>query len=293
MTQAEQAYLLQQLTYSEHDASGSRDVAVAERLTTARWPPTTPRGKTITIWPTKQTVQCSQLTSAKTNLDRAQTAYDRLANDHQAKNYLNSDWGPFQSVVKTLTDAQSAYDLAVANCNITKTSLNDSCLESAQAQVQSAKTNLDNLVSPRQEKQIQAAAQLEQARLVAGTGQAESGQCDDRCAVRRRDYGGQHCGRRHRRRPSAAMKIADISQLHVDVLVDETEIAGIQPGQPAQITLDALPGITLTGKVDAIDPAGTISQGVVNYSVRVNLDPTDAPVQAGYDGQRLDHWRTA
>jgi hypothetical protein len=64
--------------------------------------------------------------------------------------------------------------------------------------------------------------------------------------------------------------------LHVDVLVDETEIANIQVGQDAQITLDALTGITLTGKVAIINPAGTVSNGVVNYSVRVNLDSTDA-----------------
>ena len=88
-----------------------------------------------------------------------------MANDAQAKKYLNGDWGPYQSVVNGLSNAQSAYALAVANCNIVKTGLNDSSLRSAQVQVQNAKTNLDNLLSPRQEKQIQAAAQLEQARL--------------------------------------------------------------------------------------------------------------------------------
>jgi len=78
---------------------------------------------------------------------------------------------------------------------------------------------------------------------------------------------------------NAAIEIADVSKKHVDVLVDETDISGIQTGQPVQITLDALPGITVTGQVDAIAPAGTISQGVVNYNVRVLLDPTDAPVK--------------
>ena len=47
----------------------------------------------------KETVQCSTLTSAKANLGRAQAAYDRVANDHQAKNYLNADWGPYQELV--------------------------------------------------------------------------------------------------------------------------------------------------------------------------------------------------
>jgi len=78
---------------------------------------------------------------------------------------------------------------------------------------------------------------------------------------------------------SAAIEIADKSQLHVDMLVDETQIANVKPGQKTQLTLDALPGITLTGQVAGSDPAGTISQGVVNYLVHVNLDPTTVPVR--------------
>jgi hypothetical protein len=70
-----------------------------------------------------------------------------------------------------------------------------------------------------------------------------------------------------------------MSQLHVDVLVDETQIAGISSGQKTELTLDAMPGITLTGQVTGIDPAGVISQGVVNYTVHVNLDPVTAPVR--------------
>jgi len=40
-----------------------------------------------------------------------------------------------------------------------------------------------------------------------------------------------------------------------------------------------LSGITLTGKVAAIDPAGQVVQGVVNFNVRVDLDPTAAPIK--------------
>ncbi len=62
--------------------------------------------------------------------------------------------------------------------------------------------------------------------------------------------------------------------------MDETQIArDSDRASTVNLTLDALPGITVTGKVDAIDPAGTISQGVVNYNVRVVLDPTDAPLK--------------
>jgi HlyD family secretion protein len=219
-------------------------------------------------------VQCSQLTSAKTALDQAQTAYDRLANDHQAQNYLSGDWGPFQSVVNALSNAQSAYDQALANCNITKLSLNDSSLRSAQAQLQSAKANLDSLVSPRAEKQIQAAAALEQARLSLEQAKRNLAEATivapfDGVITAVNITAGGASG------SSAAITIADTSQLHVDALVDETEIASVQAGQKAEITLDALSGITLTGEVANVDPSGTVSNGVVNYKVRVNLDPTD------------------
>ena len=274
VTQAEQSYLLQQLTYSNTIQPEESDVTVAQASYTSAAAAYSAAQRDYANLGTEETIQCSQLTSAKAALERAQIAYDRLANDHQAKNYLSSDWGPFQSVVNGLTDAQSAYDQAAANCNVAKLSLNDSSLRSAQAQVQSAKANLDELISPRTETQIQAAAALEQARLSLEQAKRD---LDDATITAPFDgvvtavnivAGGAGS--------ATAITLADISQVHVDVLVDETEIANVQVGQQAQITLDALTGITLTGTVASIDPNGTISSGVVNYSVRVNLDPTDA-----------------
>ena len=74
--------------------------------------------------------------------------------------------------------------------------------------------------------------------------------------------------------------MTDIGQYHVDVLVDETEIEQVQAGQQANITFDALPEVTVTGEVARIDPAGTVSNGVVNYLVRVNLDATEAALRS-------------
>jgi RND family efflux transporter MFP subunit len=166
----------------------------------------------------------------------------------------------------------------VANCNITKLSLNDSSLRSAEAQLQNAKASLDDLISPRTETQIQAAAALEQARLSLEqakrnlTNATITAPFDGVITAVNIITGGSSGS-------SAALSIADTGQLHVDVLVDETEIANVQAGQQAQITLDALAGITLTGKVDNIDPSGTVSNGVVNYNVRVTLDPSDAALK--------------
>ncbi|MDI7275951.1 MAG: efflux transporter periplasmic adaptor subunit, partial [Anaerolineae bacterium] len=54
----------------------------------------------------------------------------------------------------------------------------------------------------------------------------------------------------------------------------------VEVGQEAQITLDAFPDKLLAGRVSRIAPVGTISQGVVNYAVTVELAPTDVAVKA-------------
>jgi HlyD family secretion protein len=278
VTQAEQAYLLQQLTYSNTIEADPSQLAVAQAAYNSALAAYTAAQQDYRSLADKEVVQCSQLTAARDNLDRAQAAYDRLANDHQAKNYLNADWGPFQSVVRNLTDAQEAYNLALSNCNITKTNLNDSSLRSAQAQLQNARNSLDSLLTPRVEKQIQAKSQLEQARLSLEQARQNLAKAalvapfDGLVTVVHVQEGGASG-------TGAAIELADVGQLHVDVLVDETQIAAVQPGQVVELTLDAMPNITLTGKVDRVSPSGTVSQGVVNYSVRVNLDPTEAPVR--------------
>ena len=73
--------------------------------------------------------------------------------------------------------------------------------------------------------------------------------------------------------------MADTSQYHVDVLADETEVSQLQVGQKVEVTFDALPNAKVTGAVARINPAGTISNGVVNYTVRVNLDPTNVALR--------------
>jgi HlyD family secretion protein len=282
VTQAEQAYLVQQLTYSNTVQPEESQIALAQASYNNALASYNAAKQSVDNQAEQLTVQCSQLTTAKNALDIAQTAYDRLANDHQAKNYLASDWGPFQSVVNNLTNAQTAYDQAVANCNISKTNINDSSLRSAQAQLQSAKSSLDSLISPNTETVIQAKAQLEQARL-----SLEQARINLANATLTAPFDGVITAVNIQPGDSSGsgdvIEMADVSKLHVDVLVDETQIATVKPGQNVDLTLDALSGITLTGQVARIDPVGVVSQGVVNYNVRVNLNPADASVPLRLD----------
>ena len=79
----------------------------------------------------------------------------------------------------------------------------------------------------------------------------------------------------------AALSLANRSQYHIDVLIDETEVPGIKLGNPAKVTFAPLPGLTLSGTVSSIQPQGQTVQGLVKYTVRVELAAPDARVLLG------------
>jgi HlyD family secretion protein len=196
-------------------------------------------------------------------------------------NYL-SNWhvqvnGTYQisPQLSRLNSAKAAYDQALANCNLTKSNVSDnSSVQSAWAQVQQAKVNLDTLLTPSDQTLATAKIQLEQARLSL---QQVQNQLDNAKIVAPVDgvvtqvtaIVGSDGG-------SASIVEADDTQLNIGVLVDETQIGQVKIGQKVQVTFDGLPGTTITGTVGRINPAGTVSQGVVNYFINIDLDPSKA-----------------
>lgn len=77
------------------------------------------------------------------------------------------------------------------------------------------------------------------------------------------------------------MTLADLSQLRVTVNVDETDIPRVVLGQAVQLDLDAYPEKSFQGKVADIAPGATTVQGVVNYPVKVVVDPGDVNLKLG------------
>lgn len=65
------------------------------------------------------------------------------------------------------------------------------------------------------------------------------------------------------------------------VSLNEVDVAKVQLGQKATLTFDAIDGLSLTGEVSEIDSIGTISQGVVNYTVKVGFDAQDDRIKPG------------
>ena len=69
-------------------------------------------------------------------------------------------------------------------------------------------------------------------------------------------------------------KIAELS-------LNEIDMAKVQVGDDATLTFDALPDLTLSGKVIEVDPIGIESQGVVSYTIKISLDKNDERLKPG------------
>lgn len=76
----------------------------------------------------------------------------------------------------------------------------------------------------------------------------------------------------------SALVIANRQTLYVEIQVDESEIGRVQPGAPAQATLEAMPDVVLLGEVTFVNPIGQTVGGLVRYSVRVDF--SEAPAGA-------------
>lgn len=79
----------------------------------------------------------------------------------------------------------------------------------------------------------------------------------------------------------AAIVLVDASRLHVVASIDEIDVADVMPGQPAIVSLNALPDQPVRGQVTEVSPAATVDQGIVTYEARIDLEPTDVPLLAG------------
>ncbi|HEX2915360.1 MAG TPA: HlyD family efflux transporter periplasmic adaptor subunit [Chloroflexia bacterium] len=67
-------------------------------------------------------------------------------------------------------------------------------------------------------------------------------------------------------------QVVDLSSLHVDVNVGETDISKIKENMPVAVNLDAIPNRSFTGKVTFISSKSTVTNNVVNYLATVTLD---------------------
>jgi HlyD family secretion protein len=87
---------------------------------------------------------------------------------------------------------------------------------------------------------------------------------------------------------SVIMTISDLGMMQVEAEVDESDIVDVHPGQPAKITVDAIPDTTFKGHVVTVGnsgrqstPGASASEEVVNFEVKVQFDHPDRRLKPG------------
>ncbi len=181
----------------------------------------------------------TQVTQAEYNLAKAQ---DNLAD-------IEAGADPSEVTRAEAQVAQAEYNLAKAQEALAdiEAGPDPKAVEVAQAKVVSAQANLE-----------EAQAALEAATMVApfdGTvisGGAEKGDLVSSGTI--------------------VVTLADLSNLRVLAIVDETDISKVEIGQQVEVTFDAFPGLSFLGQVLEVPLQGNLSQNVLTYEVPVSLE---------------------
>jgi HlyD family secretion protein len=234
--------------------------------------------------PTEAQIAAAETQVAQAELQHklAQTEYDRVRGIKVREEKLEQTAYDLYTAEKSLAAAQAALEDAQAGADADDLRAAQANVDGAVAQQDAAQARLDLLLAGATEEQIaDAEAQVERAQ--AALEQAE-------LSLKRATLDAPFDGIVAEVNVSAGemapvglpvITLLDPSGLQVIISVDELDVGRLAVGQPAQVTLDALPDTTLNGTVKSIAPAATIDQGgVTYYDVIVTLTPTDAPVRA-------------
>lgn len=83
---------------------------------------------------------------------------------------------------------------------------------------------------------------------------------------------------------SAFIVLTSTTAMVLHGTIGEADIAKLKLGQVANVTVDAITGSKMTGRITSLDPVATISQGVPVYGVDVSIDVPATGVKAGMTG---------
>lgn len=247
------------------------------------------------------------LTNATNALNSAQMAYNQVMNRYNMGQATMAELQQAQLVLATANmaylSARTAYDTAVQQANFQKISASGgvdsarSQLDSARAAYNSATNGLDLKINNAQNILVaaQAAYNLAQAQYqqsLAPTLGADiaSSSAQVAAAVASLRIVEAQIAKASIKAPLDGLitavnaKAHEISPLagpavvletegvfQVEAFISEVDVQKVLPGAAVKLIFDAMPGLEMTGAVVSIDPAATISLGVVNYKVKVIL----------------------
>ncbi len=171
---------------------------------------------------------------------------DEVNELEQARADLDQAEAQLQVAESRLERARALRDSGV----VTATELESAILEHANAQSahQQARTRLELATEQREDATVRApitgtviAKQVEAGQIITSTRDVTGG--------------------------STLMEMADLSEVQVRTLVDESEIGQIEPGMQVEIAVEAYTERTFTGQVLKVEPQATVEQNVTMFAV--------------------------
>lgn len=84
---------------------------------------------------------------------------------------------------------------------------------------------------------------------------------------------------------SALLKLADLSEMRVRTLVDETDIGQVASGQECEVTVEAYSGRVFPGTVEKIEPLAIMEQNVTMFPVLVRVQNPGEVLKPGMNAE--------
>lgn len=250
-------------------------------------------------------------TSLKNAEDTLESATSRLNDlkrlEEQYPGYSQQHGNALENAQKSydtaLTNYQTAlYNLQQAQANNTNTLMDaQEAVKDAQANVEAAKLGPDAIERAQAEAEVAVAeANLAEAEQTLADLQ-NGGNADDVAAARAKvqatqanvdsllitaPFDGEVLAVENLlgdlvSQGASALTIANRTALHLDVQVDESDVTRVEIGDEVNVTFSPLDDLVLNGTVTQINPLGTTVQGLVKYTVTVNLINADARILPG------------
>jgi HlyD family secretion protein len=219
----------------------------------------------------------AQVAQANTAREIAQDTYDLIEEEGTEKEQANYD---LFTAKEELAAAEAQLEDLLAGSDQDELRAAQANVAAAAAQRDASQARLDQLLAgPTEQDVSEAEAQVEQAQVAV-----ELAELSLRNASLRAPFSGtvseiNLTPGEVSPAQQPPIVLVDSSALHITISVDELDISQLEKGQTAEVTVEALPETTVSGKIKSIAPIATIESGVVTYDVWIDLVSTDAPLR--------------
>jgi multidrug resistance efflux pump len=189
----------------------------------------------------------------------------------------------YQAATQAVTAAKAQLAQVKAGPTGAELRVARAAVEAAQAERDAAQAQLDQIMAGATTEQIAVAeANVAQAQAAADLAQAALDKTQLKAPFAG-TVGNVYAREGEMLTPGqTVLALGDMSTLRVETTdLSEVDVARVSVGQPVNVTLDALKGKSLSGRVTRIAPMSSASQGGVNYAVIVELDQLDPALRWG------------